>query len=405
MKKTVYNIICFIALLSVTQSCRPKSSLPDMRETYSYKDNIPYGGSVAYQMLKNAYPDRNPRIIKEQFADNYQWDYDKTSIYFNLSRNYYLKDRDAEALLSFVYRGNTAFISSEHFDTLLLEKLYCKQEKAKDSGMFFTNTQRRNTTVSFAENLSLYKDSFSYYFYPFDNYFSAINNSYSRKVGTNDYGKTNFFVFFWGKGRLYFHNEPAALSNYFLLTKNNYRYMKEIMQMMPENPENIYWDNFHLNHNYPDGDNDRNFSTLGTILKYPSLAHAFWISLLLLLLYIFFNSKRRQRIIPVVKPVENTSVAFAEAIAGMYLSKKDNRLIAEKAITYFNEHVRTNYFMNVSMHDPAYADMLSRKSGVPLEITQNLTQNILSVSASVKVSDVELLLLNALIEKFFKNKT
>ncbi|MEJ7609864.1 MAG: DUF4350 domain-containing protein [Ferruginibacter sp.] len=402
MKPISRHIIFSLLIAAVLTSCSNKTSLPDLRETYGYRDTRPFGGSIAYTLLRNAYPAFEPELVKEQFGDNY-WEYDTATVYVNVSRNFYVEDEDAEELLDYVYKGNTAFIAAENIDTILLRKIFCTQKSGP--GFFMPPEKFRNTSLRFTRGLTLYKDSFSYFYRPFKRSFPEINGAYSRIAGYNDAGQTNFFVFFWGKGRLYLHSEPRAFSNYFLLTNNNYRYMQEILQMLPASPENIYWDNFHTTKNYAGGKKDGSFSTFSTLLRYPALAKAFFIALGLLLLYILFNSKRRQRVIPVIKPPENTSIAFAEAIAGLYLNKKDNRLIAEKMINYFNEHTRSKYFFHMNVQDAGYEDMLSRKSGVPSGIIQPLTEIIRTVSTTGNVQDQQLLELNGLIEKFFKHKS
>ena len=347
------------------------------------------------------YANKTVEVNKKTFADNYGWDYDTASLYINISHNYYATERDAESLMEFVYKGNTAFISAANYDTILLNKLYCKQNKPA----FFPDNSiasLQNTSLHFTDNLSLYNEKYSYYYLPFKNYFSEINGSYARIIGYNEDDKANFFVFMWGKGRMYFHNEPRALSNYFLLTKNNYLYLQEILQMMPKKPTNIYWDNFYSNKNYAPG-NSNGTSTIGTLMKYPPLAKAFFIAISLLLLYMFFNSKRRQRIIPVIKKTKNTSIAFAEAIAGLYFNKKDNKIIAEKIITYLNEYIRTKFFIISNVHDIDYADLLSKKSDVEHNVVNELVSVIKNIQKSEKVTDQELLKLNGLTEEFFKN--
>ena len=388
-------------LLFVLHACQSGiKKKPDLRESFSYRDPRPFGTSVAYSILKNMYSNNTVELNKQMFADNYGWDNDTASIYINISRNYYVTDRDAESLMEFIYKGNTAFISAAYYDTLLLNKLYCKQNKQTflpDNSI----SSLTNTSVRFNDNLSLYDETYSYYYLPFKNYFSEINGSYARIIGYNENKKANFFVFMWGKGRIYFHNEPRALSNYFLLTKNNYLYLQEILQMMPDKPENIYWDNYYSNKNYAPGNNNGS-STIGTLMKYPPLAKAFFIAIGLLLLYIFFNSKRRQRIVPVIKKTENSSIAFAEAIAGLYFNKKDNKIIADKIITYFNEHVRTKLFLSGNVNDVGYADLLSRKSDVQPDIINELVIHVKRIQRIEKVTDQQLLKLNELTEKFFK---
>lgn len=385
-------------------SCSNKAELPDLRETYSYKDTKPFGGYAAYNLLRASYPDQSIRIVKNDFADNYNWDYDTKSVYFNVSKNYYLTSRDVTAVLDFVYKGNTAFISAANIDSAFLAKIYCKQSSYVSLASMLSKGFR-STGTNFVEAVTPGEPSYNYYYFPFNSSFKEVNSTYARAIGYNDSKEANAILFFWGKGRLYLHTEPKAFSNYFLLTADNYKYMQGLLSVLPAHPENVYWDDVYNKRNYKRSeDNDESFSTFGTIMKYPPLRSAFWIVLALLLLYVFFNSKRRQRIVPVVKKPENTSIAFAEAIAGLYMNEKDNKLIAEKMITYFNEFLRTKYFITGNIHDPAYADTLSRKTGVPQETTAALTDAITGIGASVKVSDRQLLQLNGLIEKFYKNK-
>ena len=137
-------------------------------------------------------------------------------------------------------------------------------------------------------------------------------------------------------------------------------------------------------------------------MKYPPLAAAFWLSILLLALYILFGGKRRQRIVEKVKPNENTSVTFTETIGRLYLQKKDNKNIAEKMTTYFNEHVRNNYFLNTNLINDEFITTLSRKSGVEKNRVESLYRAISHVHNNAVVDDYQLLSLNEQIQHFYK---
>ena len=405
MIKNKYHIILLsCAFLALAACSKKQSKLPDLRESFAYTDTKPFGSSVAYSMLQNAYPTSTVSINKKDIGENYDWAYENNAIYFSISKNYYPAERDITALLEFAYKGNTAFISANKFDDELLNKLYTKNNSSSQTLIRYPMQQ---TTTAIIPELSLYADSASYFYYPFTNNFSELHNKYGRMVGINANGNTNLFVFFWGKGRIYLHAEPRAFSNYFLLTKDNYLYMKQILQMLPakdinSTTQNIFWDNFYTKRNFPKTKKDDSASTLSEIFKHPPLKAAFWIFLSLLILFILFGMKRKQRMIPVVKLAENNSIAFAETIARLYLNKKDNKVIADKIITYYNEQIRTKYFINLQASEVGYADAVSRKAGVAIETTQKLTNTIIEINRSVKVSDVQLLMLNGLIEQFFK---
>ena len=149
---------------------------------------------------------------------------------------------------------------------------------------------------------------------------------------------------------------------------------------------------------------DNNRSSLDVLLGFPSLAAAFWLSLILLLVFLLFGSKRRQGIIEVIKPNENATVTFTETIGRLYLQKKDNKNIAGKMITYFNEYIRNTYFLNTNIINDDFITTLSRKSGVQHERVDILFRTINHTHASTVVDDYQLLSLNEQIQNFYKTR-
>ncbi|HAO46031.1 MAG TPA: hypothetical protein DCQ97_03840, partial [Chitinophagaceae bacterium] len=190
--------------------------------------------------------------------------------------------------------------------------------------------------------------------------------------------------------------------NYFLLKENNYQYMQQSLAFTSKNPDHVYWDDYY--HKLRGRRNSDDFSTLSEIMKHPPLVYAFWISLVLLLLYVLFGGKRRQRIMDERKPNENTTVAFTETIGRLYLQKKDNRNIADKMITYFNEFIRNKYFLNTNLVNDDFITTLSRKSGVPRGSVETLYRTITGIQAGYDLDDYGLLSLNEQIQHFHKNK-
>jgi hypothetical protein len=232
-------------------------------------------------------------------------------------------------------------------------------------------------------------------------HFSEINERYSRVVGYNTEGKTNCIVFFWGKGKLFLHTDPRAFSNYFLLKHDNYKYMQGLMQVLNEAPEHVYWDDYYnkLNNRKPVEN-----CMLCELFKYPPLETSFWLLLSMLLLYILFGGKRRQRIIREIKPNQNSSVAFTETIARLYLQQHDNKNIADKMITYFHEFIRNNYFLNTNTGNRDFITALSRKSGVSEEKTTALFHAISHANQNSTIDDYQLLSLNEQIQQFYKKR-
>lgn len=105
-----------------------------------------------------------------------------------------------------------------------------------------------------------------------------------------------------------------------------------------------------------------------------------------------------------IRANENSSVAFTETVARLYLQKHDNRNIAEKMVNYFNEFIRSNYSLHVNAGDPEFMKTLSRKSGVPEQHVETLYNAINHAMGSSKLNDSQLLSLNNQIEQFYKNR-
>ena len=381
--------------------CR-QNAMPDLKESYASRDTRPFGGYIAKSLLQNGFPENYVQAVRGPFAKAAASFNDTASVYFSVSRNLFVDEDDISAILNYVYEGNTAFFASANFDTAFLEKIYCSIAGA---GTFYENssTNYAQTSTSLIKGIHSSLDSFSYFYIPFSNYFSETNDTYCRIAGYNAAGKPNCIVFFWGKGKLFLHADPRAFSNYFLLTGSNYRYMQELMQVMGSSPEHVYWDDYYNKQNNPNQSKNKG-SSLSEIFKYPGLQAAFWLLLLMLLFYILFAMKRKQRVIRQLKPNQNSSVAFTETVARLYLQKHDNKNIADKMITYFNEFIRNNYFLHINSGSRDFITTLSRKSGVSEEKTTALFAAINKANETVIIDDHQLLSLNEQIQQFYKKR-
>jgi hypothetical protein len=409
IKKRYYLLITSVVL--VLFSCTDKNRLPSLEETYSRSDKNPFGTYVAFREI-NEFFYRNDVRVKRTTVDKTLEDFsDTSSLFISISRHFYLRRTELSAMLNYVNRGNYAFISARDFDSSFLKEMMIS---IIDSSYQYYPAimDMRYTGVELAETYFTDQSSYKYYYNPIVSSFNLKKgNADMRVLGRNDYGEPNFIVIFHGKGRFYLHCEPRAFSNYFLLQEKNYKYLQYVFSLMPSIPDNVFWDDFynkrdHLPRETDDSSADGNDkSTLDVLFKYPSLKWAFWLIVLVVLLYLLFGGKRRQRIIKPIEQAENTSVAFTETIGRLYLQKRDNRNIADKMITYLLEYIRNQYFISTNNLNDDFTVMLSRKTNLPYEQLQKLMSTINMVQRKEKVEDELLLSLNQQIENFYKHKS
>ncbi len=400
IKRNTYLFSLFIITALLCGCVHDGSKLPSLKETYAKNDTKPFGGNIAYRQLEAMYADNIIRDKKKNFKNTWQTISDTAALYICISPQLYVNEEELQAMMEYVWAGNSLFLSAREIDDALLEKAGCKVVQT-DPLVENAMLEMKNTAVNAVVNPD---DKFAYYYYPFQNHFSKLDSSNTRILGYNDYKQPNFIVHFYGKGKLYLHCEPRAFSNYFLLKETNYGYLKNSLTFTKGEPQHVYWDDYYYGVTYRKDGNNGGRGTLSEINKYPSLVYAFWLSALLLLIYLLFGGKRVQRIINQIKPNENTTVTFTETVGRLYLQKKDNKNIADKMITYFNEYIRNTYFLNTNQVNADFVSVLSRKSGVDKDKVDTLYRSIVATQNSAVVNDYQLLSLHEQIQQFYKNK-
>ncbi|MEO6254230.1 MAG: hypothetical protein ABIO79_13035 [Ferruginibacter sp.] len=395
----IFSLLTVSVLLSACFGDYGSKKMPSLIETYSKKDKKPFGADIAYRQLEAMYEGNVMRDKKQGFKNTWQNISDTGALYICIAQKLFVNDEEADAMMEYVYAGNSLFISAGLIDDILLDKIGCNvisSDPVVEKAIGFM----KNTAVS---SVTQPNAKFAYYYYPFQNYFIEIDSSNTRVLGYNDFNKPNSIVHFYGKGKLYLQCEPRAFSNYFLLKENNYEYLKNTVAFTQPSPEHVYWDDYY-NKLRNRRNSDKSFSTFSEIMKHPPLKYAFWIAMSLMLLYILFNGKRLQRIIQQIKPNENTTVTFTETIGRLYLQKKDNKNIADKMITYFNEYIRNTYFLNTNHVNADFIAVLGRKSGVDKDKVDTLYRTIVATQNSDVVNDYQLLSLHEQIQNFYTNK-
>ena len=392
---------CFLLLaVAAFAGCKQPAELPSLKETYSKKDKNPFGGFVFFNQVQLLFNQNSLNTKTVNFATFLHENEDTNALFISVSKSLFLSKADVRSMLQFVADGNSIFIGSQHIDSTLLDSLGCKVVVASP----LVETLESIGLTSIFMDSSLFKTAgrYSYRYVPFASKFSTIDTSTTRVLGYNNSGN-NYVEIYYGRGKFYLHCEPRALSNYFLLQNKNYKYLQNVFALIDQRPDHLYWDDFYNKRTHaPTGKEGK--GGVAMLLQYPSMAWAFWLAVVLLVLYIIFGGKRRQRIIQTIPKNVNSTLAFTETIGNLYLQKKDNRNIADKMILYFYEHFRKQYFLNANQVNADFIDALSRKSNVSLQATQSLFNLIEIVKQKEQISDEELLLLNNKIDNFYLNK-
>jgi hypothetical protein len=137
------------------------------------------------------------------------------------------------------------------------------------------------------------------------------------------------------------------------------------------------------------------------LLAHDALRRALYLSLLGTLLFVLFEARRRQRIIPILKPLPNTTLQFTRTVASLYRQGGNHALIAEKKIGLFLEFLRQRLNEpGLDFNDAEARERVAQKAGVPVAKVDQLVRRINLIRTAPQVSDAELLLLSRALHEF-----
>ena len=224
------------------------------------------------------------------------------------------------------------------------------------------------------------------------NYFDSFDSTRTAVIAENKFGEPVSIRIHWGKGNFILNCTPLAFTNIYSLTGKNDEFVASSLSYLPVS--DTHWTEY-----YSVGRMEAS-TPLRFILTHEPLAWAYYIALISLLLFMVFESKRMQRIIPIIQPLQNTSLEFVGTIGNLYYQRHDHKNIADKKITFFFEHIRTRYQVNPVVQDENFVISLAKKSGKGVDEVRDLLQLIAQIRSRVIISQEDLIELNQLMEKF-----
>jgi hypothetical protein len=119
--------------------------------------------------------------------------------------------------------------------------------------------------------------------------------------------------------------------------------------------------------------------------------------------FMIFNAKRKQRIVPIINPLPNTTVDFTKTIGNLYYQEGDHTTIIDKKIIYFLERVRNEYLMDTTKLDADFVKKLHQKSGKDYFIIEKAVFLINNHRKSPHTSiEDDLVEINKALEKVFE---
>ena len=401
MKKVlplIFIIVAIIVTASVVIGVKYNRTV-DWEESFDERSNKPYGVSIFYKELPKLFKDQKVRTVFHQpssyLSANSEDGYGEhiaEGSFIIIGNSDYLEEKSVDELLKFVDNGNTLFISDYYFNQKLVDTLGFDTEYIENKKDSISYQSLKYLNI---DDITIDKNEGDLYFTNFD----SINHTvlgYSKI----DYKHPNFMEFPFGDGKIYLHLEPRAFTNYHLLKDDRYKYVEGLISYLPEN--NVYYDSYVKIQTGYDGDVEKE-SNLNWFLEQPSFRWAWYTAIVFGILFMIFNAKRRQRIIKIIKPLQNTTVAFVKTISNLYFETKDHKNLIDKKITYFLEKIRADFNLDTTILNDDFIEKLASKTGKKKEDIKKIIDYINLLRTKDAFFEGQLITLNKHIETFYSN--
>jgi hypothetical protein len=392
----IYLIFLLAVILGIValDSTAPKAI--NWSPSYSINDKIPLGLYVFNQELESILKPDTLNTINvtayEYFDDLYDYDtlintYKTAGTFIAVNEFADFDDESVRELLYFSSHGNTVFLSMKSLPQMLLDSLKIK---------FSSDFEINNNAAVYLANEKIGSEKYDLVEGFGSTYFSEIDTLNTTILGYqgSDKAFANFIKVPYQKGIFYLHLQPAAFTNFHLLKNNHFEYAEKVLSYLPKGT--VYWYTRDLTEGYI-SQNPMRF-----VFSQPALKAAWYLFLLGMLVFIFFNAKRKQRIVPISEPVANTTIEFTKTIGNLYFQEGNHHTIIDKKIIYLLDKIRREYLLDTANLDEKFIQKLQQKIGKNAEDLRQLFYKINQHrKGNFESVENDLVEINTLIEKIF----
>ena len=422
MKRRNLYLVVFISFLVVglvywLASANKRYS---WRENYRHDNDGPYGTLVIQQLFENEFPADQFVALNEPINQALLTAQDSAAAYVFIGDDMFMDSLSIETLLNFVEQGNQAFlicrsIPSDLSDAIL-DDLYCDDTDYSAVRYYWKDSIALHLAGYPADTFQFNYlkwnrlNNYGWAYYDPEGYCDSFQQvkplGYQRQDST--FG-VQYYEVGHGAGQFFFHHTPLAFSNISLLDSQALHYVNKVFDVLDAN--HIYWDNYtRIPANLSDLEMPESGITLSSqgplkyILSQPALSWAWYILLLLGVLYLWIGSKRKQRIIPVLEGNKNDSLEFLATLSRLFYLQKNHRQLSMLQIKLFKSFVRRRYGITLKeANEERLVQQLAQKSDIDIDHLEKLILIYRNIEHASFVSENTLATLHQSIDYFYKN--
>ena len=357
----------------------------DWKPSYSKNDKIPYGSFLLYEILPDLFAGSNIETTNLPFYNITRERKIENKNIVIICSGFEPDELDAKVLWDLLQKGNDIFIAANSFGKHITDSL-----KIFTNYSFFGGFD--STQVNFTNPKLRAENNYRFAQGNYDHYFTSFDTSKVIVLGMNLDNYANFVWIKVGNGNLYLHSVPNIFTNYNIIKSERDYIFKSLSYL---NVRDVIWDEYYKEVNKYQS------TPIRYILSQPSLKWAYFTLLFTLILFVIFKGRRDQRIIPLIKPLANTTLEFVSTVGNLYFNQSNHKNIADKKITYFLDYLRSKYSLKTLNLNDELVQQLSEKSFIDKNDVRKIFNVINMITVSKSIKQITLIELNNLIENFY----
>ena len=384
----LYIVVALLALGAFLYIQYNKPAPVNWNRTYARTDKIPYGTYILHHELPHLFDGTEVKTYRKRLYNTIEDLGNASDGYLLIAHDADIDEPDYRQLIGYLERGNDVLAGAFSYGTVFADSLHLRVNANFPIGdslanLHFTSPSLRHREYRVDERIAV-------------THFAQYDTLRATVLATDDQGKAVFLRYRIGDGNLYLLSSPDFFTNYALLQPDGAAFAAQVLSYVSAQHQ-LIWDDY---------------QTLGSVgqqspmrvfLGNEHLRPAYLIALFSLLAFVLFGVKRRQRVIPVIEPLKNTSIEFAQVVSSLYYQQRDNRDILAKQYTYFLERVRTAYRLDTHESDPAFVQRLSARSGVAEATVLRIVQGMGDVRDGKPIDDKTLVTHYRHLENFYQS--
>lgn len=388
MKRKEYIYFGLIAAVLILLLLLRAGNAPlNWTKTYSRFDKNPYGSYALHELIGSLFPG-------SAVSGSNQTIYEITSQLDSGANVLVIADRfwpDDESLKSMLrgvsdgahYMISAKDVSADLLDTLEVEMGYeqlavAQYFESKDS--IFISVEGAGT----------------YHYNPieFSEYFEEYPEG-TELLGTNENQHAVAISIPFGRGRVTLCTTPIVFTNFFMLYEQNHEAASTLLRALPM--DDLYWTEYYqvgkLNSSSP----------LRAVLRYPALKLALYMTLGLIVIYLLFGSKRKQRIIPIIRRLPNQTVQFVKTVGMLYFHSGDHKAMMMNRVHYLKEYLVNR--LNIKWNDDDQTvHRLAAKTNLEIDRIRTLFDYVKRIESAHDLTVDEMLRYNKALDYFYTKR-